>query len=145
MIVTMSLTMSPTTAMSRILQCPELCRLVCEEIGSDDKCTLFRLSLSCRRFMEPALDVLWYKLDSFVPLVLCMAKDLRGEDVRPQEDKSLVSNGLSSTPHSIDVYTVNCSHFKGQCWGVIGKFLKQQQCVFAFSLIQISTSGITVT
>ena len=95
--------------------------------------------------MEPALDVLWYKLDSFVPLVLCMAKDLRGEDVRPQEDKSLVSNGLSSTPHSIDVYTVNRSHFKGQCWGVIGKVLKQQQCVFAFSLIQISTSGITVT
>jgi hypothetical protein len=114
----MSLAMSPTTAMSRTLQCPELCRLICEEIGSDDKRTLFRLSISCRRFMEPALDVLWYKLDSFVPLMLCMPKDLYQEDVRPQEDKpkekvSLVSNGLGSTPHSSDVYTVNCSHFKG--------------------------------
>ena len=48
--------------------------------------------------MEPALDALWYKLDSFVPLVLCMPKDIYQEDVRPQEGElkekvSLVSNG----------------------------------------------------
>ena len=91
MIVTMSLTMSPTTAMSRILQCPELCRLVCEEIGSDDKCTLFRLSLSCRRFMEPALDVLWYKLDNLAPLMRCMPRDLY-QDTREGKVVALVSN-----------------------------------------------------
>ena len=88
------------------LQCPELCRLICEHIGSDEKGTLLQLSLSCKTFLEPALDVLWYKLDNFAPLVLCMPGDLYREDmtweenlelVHTEERGSLVSNGRDSS------------------------------------------------
>ncbi|KAF8349642.1 hypothetical protein F5887DRAFT_914557 [Amanita rubescens] len=68
--------MSPTTATSCALQCPELLRLICKQIGTDDKWTLSRLYLTCRSFMEPALDELWYKLDNLDPLVRCMDNDL---------------------------------------------------------------------
>jgi hypothetical protein len=57
--------------------------------------------------MEPALDVLWYKLYNFAPLVLCMPRDLYQEVVLWQEDLeddyleeiyTLVSNSFLSIP-----------------------------------------------
>ena len=57
--------------------------------------------------MEPALDVLWYKLDNFAPLVLCMPGDLYREDMtweenleldHTEERGSLVSNGFLPIP-----------------------------------------------
>lgn len=71
--------------------------------------------------MEPALDVLWYKLDNFVPLVLCMPRDLYQEVVLQEdmEDEcysgTLVSNVLYAFHSSTDFLTTNRSLFKGQC------------------------------
>jgi hypothetical protein len=70
--------------------------------------------------MEPALDVLWYKLDNFTPLVLCMPRDLYKEvvwQVDPEDDNreeisTLVSNGFLFIPQLL---TINRSLFKGQC------------------------------
>jgi hypothetical protein len=88
--------MPPTTATSRALQCPELLRLICKQIGTDDKRTLSWLYLTCRSFMEPALDELWYKLDNLDPLVRCMDNDLV-ERVKKDRVVTLVSNCFSIT------------------------------------------------
>ncbi|KAF8349637.1 hypothetical protein F5887DRAFT_947344 [Amanita rubescens] len=74
------------TSSSRVLQCLELCRLICEQIGRKDKFTLFQLCLSCKAMMQPALDLLWYQLDSLVPLMRCLPWDLYEEDVMWRED-----------------------------------------------------------
>ena len=48
--------------------------------------------------MEPALDVLWYTLDNFAPLVWCMTGDLYKEEYSIEygleEVVTLVSNGF---------------------------------------------------
>jgi hypothetical protein len=112
--VNLNFAMSHTTSTSRVLQCPELCRLICEHIGIHDKRTLFRLSLSCRRFMEPALDVLWYKLDNFAPLVLCMARDLYQEVCSPDDGVfTLVSNGFLPIPLIFTLSSVVFSKVNG--------------------------------
>ncbi|KAF8349641.1 hypothetical protein F5887DRAFT_1235759 [Amanita rubescens] len=76
--------MPPTTATHRALQANEIVRLICQEIGTFgtyERRTLFRLCLTCRNFVEPALDVLWYKLDSLYPLLHCLPSDLCSEEV----------------------------------------------------------------
>ncbi|KAH7929961.1 hypothetical protein BV22DRAFT_93760 [Leucogyrophana mollusca] len=42
--------------------------------------TLAFLARTCRTFTDPALDVLYCKLDSFQPLIRCLPRDLRKED-----------------------------------------------------------------
>ncbi len=93
------------TSSSRVLQCLELCRLICEQIGSKDKRTLFQLCLSCKALMEPALDLLWYELDDLVPLMRCLPLDLYEEREDLQRDVVLiVSNGFHSAPL---IFTIN--------------------------------------
>lgn len=89
--------MLPTTATSRALQCPELLRLICEQIGTDDKRTLSWFCLTCKGFVEPALDELWYKLDNLDPLVRCMDNDLL-ERVEKDGVVILVRNCCPPTP-----------------------------------------------
>ncbi len=92
-----------------LLQCPELLRLICKQIGTDDKSTLSRLSMTCRSFMEPALDELWYKLDSLDPLVRCMESDLyeqKVERVEKHQVVTLVSNCFPPTPLILTPSTV---------------------------------------
>ncbi|KAF8349640.1 hypothetical protein F5887DRAFT_947356 [Amanita rubescens] len=76
------------TATSHALQCLELRQLIChEQIGSNDKRSLYRLSQTCKSFMEPALDELWYKLDNFSPLLFCMPEDLYEEHVELRDTR----------------------------------------------------------
>ena len=118
------------TATSRALQCLELRQLICEQIGSNDKCSLYRLSQTCKSFMEPALDELWYKLDNFSPLLFCMPEDLYEEHVQfqhvtEQEIVTLVSD--SFLPHPLVQFYICRSLFEGQCNRAIGRASKQQQ------------------
>ena len=83
--------MSPTTATSRALRSPELCQLICEQLGSQDRKSLYSLCLSSKTFLEPALDGLWYKLDNLAPLVRCMPKDLYQQGVQDGKVVTLVS------------------------------------------------------
>ena len=86
------------TATSRALQCLELRHLICEQIASDKR-SLYRLSQTCKDFMEPALDELWYHVD-FSPLVFCLPRDLCEVHVESleteQELVTLVSNSFSA-------------------------------------------------
>ena len=84
-----------------LLQCPELLRFICKQIGTDDKRTLARLCLTCKSLMGPALDEMWYKLDSLDPLVRCMDSDLYEQKVERVEKHwvaTLVSNCPPPTP-----------------------------------------------
>ena len=60
--------------MNRLLQIPEILRLICDQVPSDEKLGRYRLfvtALSCRALLEPALDSLWYSIHSFMPIVAC--------------------------------------------------------------------------
>ena len=35
---------------------------------------LFQVGLTCKVFVEPALDLLWYQMDSLLPLLLLISK-----------------------------------------------------------------------
>jgi hypothetical protein len=83
--------MSSTTATSRALRSPELCQLICDQVGINDRKTLYSLCLSSKTFLDPALDVLWYKLDNLAPLMRCMSRDLY-QDAREGKVVTLVSN-----------------------------------------------------
>lgn len=109
--------------MNRALQCYEIVRLICQEIGSVgsyDRRTLFRFCMTCRNFVEPALDVLWYRLDSLYPLLRCLPSDLYNEEVRlvegsRQPEFILVSIVFSLLFFFFLILTISCSLFKGQC------------------------------
>jgi hypothetical protein len=90
-----------TVRMRGPLQCPELLRLICKQIGTDDKRALTRLCLTCKSFMGPALDEMWYKLDSLDPLVRCMDSDLyeqKMEWIKEHRVVTLVSNCFPPPP-----------------------------------------------
>ena len=99
--------MSSTTATSRALRSPELCQLICEQVGFNDRKTLYSLCLSSKTFLDPALDVLWYKLDNLAPLVRCMPRDLH-QGAQDGKIVTLVSNCLfffDFNPPSIIVFS----------------------------------------
>ncbi|KAF9001485.1 hypothetical protein BDQ17DRAFT_1190185, partial [Cyathus striatus] len=52
-----------------------LLRTICEHAASD-KPTLASLARTCTAFEKPALDVLWFQLDDYYPLVLCLPSRL---------------------------------------------------------------------
>jgi hypothetical protein len=62
--------------------------------------------------MEPALDMLWYELDNFAPLVLCMPEDLyhevHSEGVGQEKTVTLVSNRFLPIPL---IFTLPCVVF----------------------------------
>ncbi|EIW78555.1 hypothetical protein CONPUDRAFT_167545 [Coniophora puteana RWD-64-598 SS2] len=67
-----------TTSTHRALLINEVVFNVARQTKHDrDLAMLARVS---RSFSEPALDALWYQLDSFVPLLRCLPADLIGED-----------------------------------------------------------------
>ncbi len=71
--------------------------------------------------MGPALDELWYRLDSLDPLVRCMDSDLV-ERVKNNGVVTLVSNCFTLCSLGFDA--VNRSLFKDRCSPAIGKALK---------------------
>ncbi|KAJ3534618.1 hypothetical protein NMY22_g6850 [Coprinellus aureogranulatus] len=57
--------------MDRCLQAPEILRLICDELPlrqPAQRQRVLALALSCRAFLEPALDRLWYNIDTFAVL-----------------------------------------------------------------------------
>jgi hypothetical protein len=66
--------------MHRVFIISEIFRLICEELGrlggTLGRRTLARVARTCRTFQEPALYVLWYDLNSLLPLIQCMPPDL---------------------------------------------------------------------
>ncbi|TEB25506.1 hypothetical protein FA13DRAFT_1817386 [Coprinellus micaceus] len=57
-----------TEAMNRCLQAPEILRLICDElpvVRREQRQTALALALSCRALLEPALDRLWYNVNTF--------------------------------------------------------------------------------
>ncbi|KAJ3528258.1 hypothetical protein NMY22_g9488 [Coprinellus aureogranulatus] len=63
--------------MATSLAIPEILRLVCD---GADKGTSLSLALTCRAFLEPALDRLWNELASLQPLICCLPEDLLSKD-----------------------------------------------------------------
>jgi hypothetical protein len=63
--------------MDRILEIPELLAVIFEHLyyDSDTYCGTLALALTCKRFQEPALDVLWSFLPHILPLFKCLPED----------------------------------------------------------------------
>ncbi|KAH9936201.1 uncharacterized protein B0H18DRAFT_972814 [Fomitopsis serialis] len=60
------------------LQITELLDIIFRQLDEDpvfSACTLASLALTCRMFVEPALDVLWGRLTSFGPLITLFPED----------------------------------------------------------------------
>lgn len=83
------------------LQRPELFRLICKQIGTDDKPTLARLCLTCKSFMGLALDEMWYRLDGLDPLVRCMDSDLYEQKVEQVKNHQVVLPYSSCYDHQL--------------------------------------------
>jgi hypothetical protein len=66
------LTLASTT-MDECLSIPEILPLLCDGLEAKD---LLSTALSCRAYLEPALDKLWYHVKSFKPLIACLPEDL---------------------------------------------------------------------
>jgi len=58
--------------------------------GPDFKSTVAVLARTCRKFKEPALDILWKDVSGFKPLFLCLPGGVRGRVIR-QKQRKLVS------------------------------------------------------
>ncbi|TFK34789.1 hypothetical protein BDQ12DRAFT_656491 [Crucibulum laeve] len=73
--------------MHRCLSIPEIIHLICDEISNKKKAnsSLLALAYTCRTFLEPALNLVWYELENIVPLVKCLSDDVweeRGEQIK---------------------------------------------------------------
>jgi hypothetical protein len=68
---------------------PELVGMICNE--QDDVPTMLAMALTSRAFLEPSLDRLWYRIESFKPLIACLPRDLWIVEKRPDTDTLLVS------------------------------------------------------
>ncbi|KAF9465369.1 hypothetical protein BDZ94DRAFT_1320423 [Collybia nuda] len=84
--------------MHRCLLIPEIVRLICSEVdrsfvGAERRRTVKALAQTCRLFQEPALDILWRKLDSLTPLIKCIPSGLWGLE-REALDESVGSLAL---------------------------------------------------
>ncbi|TEB21755.1 hypothetical protein FA13DRAFT_1716588 [Coprinellus micaceus] len=55
--------------MEKCLQIPEILRYVCDELDTE---SCLSAALTSRTFLEPALDRLWYHVDSMRPLICCL-------------------------------------------------------------------------
>jgi hypothetical protein len=76
---------STILTMHNCLTIQELVRLITEfcvdgELETD-RHTLLAIASTCRTFEEPALDRLWYKLESLRPLFKCLPQDAWEEKV----------------------------------------------------------------
>jgi hypothetical protein len=68
--------------MHRCLLIPEILSAVLEQdIAIGDEKTVANVAISCRAFLETALDVLWCEQVVLAPLVRCMPSDLWSEDL----------------------------------------------------------------
>ncbi|KDQ53428.1 hypothetical protein JAAARDRAFT_197574 [Jaapia argillacea MUCL 33604] len=54
---------------SRVFTIAELCREICWYLHDDSKPSLANFAQTCRSFLEPALDVLWFKMFTMEPLL----------------------------------------------------------------------------
>ncbi|KAF6751100.1 hypothetical protein DFP72DRAFT_498786 [Ephemerocybe angulata] len=65
--------------MNRCLETPEILQLICEQLpieGTSDRQRLLAVALSCRAWREPALERLWFRIQSFRPLIATLPSDL---------------------------------------------------------------------
>ncbi|KAF6751097.1 hypothetical protein DFP72DRAFT_908467 [Ephemerocybe angulata] len=64
--------------MNICLQAPEVLQLICQQLSNEyfGRRYLLAAALSCRALLEPALDMLWYSLPSFKPIVTTLPSDL---------------------------------------------------------------------
>ncbi|KAJ3522168.1 hypothetical protein NMY22_g12005 [Coprinellus aureogranulatus] len=75
-----------TVTMHQCLQLPEVFRIVCNML---DKTDLFHTALTCRRFTDTALDVLWCELSSLVPLLYTLPEEVLGTN--DKDEKTVVA------------------------------------------------------
>ncbi|KAF6761376.1 hypothetical protein DFP72DRAFT_880967 [Ephemerocybe angulata] len=72
--------------MHRSLQISEVIYGICDQLDQSDhleRNTCIALSLTCKAFLEPALDHIWRDLSSFDPLVACLPADLWRVEIQP--------------------------------------------------------------
>lgn len=64
--------------MNHCLRIPEIVSEICNAL---DERSALSMALTCKAFLEPALDQLWRRLTSFEPLAACLPDGLlRGEE-----------------------------------------------------------------
>ncbi|KAL1671834.1 hypothetical protein EV122DRAFT_225880 [Schizophyllum commune] len=79
--------------MHRALEIPEILCIICSSAASADrpwrKGDVLRLALTCRGFLEPALDVLWREVHNLEHFLKCFPSDVWVEEKR----EGLYNNG----------------------------------------------------
>jgi hypothetical protein len=72
--------------MEQVLRIPEVVRTICSNLNTASN---RRMALTCRSFLEPALDELWRTLRSFQSLVDVLPSDLWTVDLLPPPDPAV--------------------------------------------------------
>lgn len=62
--------------MHRALEIPELIHAIASSTDDDDGRTRLAFALTCRAFLEPAIDLLWVSQDGLYNLIRCLPQDL---------------------------------------------------------------------
>ncbi|KAF8994486.1 hypothetical protein BDQ17DRAFT_1095408 [Cyathus striatus] len=75
---------------------PEILSLICESLASH-KSTLTSLARTCTVFKRPALEVLWFDLEGFYPLVKCLPSSLWTEEVGEHGEHVVLKSPILST------------------------------------------------
>lgn len=57
-------------------QCLYIPEIVAEIAGNSPRRTNCKLALTCRAFYGPAMDIIWKSLETFIPMIECMPRDL---------------------------------------------------------------------
>ncbi|KAJ3534616.1 hypothetical protein NMY22_g6848 [Coprinellus aureogranulatus] len=129
-------------ASEHVYPIPEILRLICDQIPNDlyNRRRLFITALSCRALLEPALDSLWFSLDSLQPLVSCLPDDLFNKEQKKFSDRSTVKYTLLTlrraiTPADLARYT---SYYAPRIRHVCIETLSEVFSVETWQAIQLS-------
>lgn len=76
-------TSHPTWSMHQCLSICEVLYSICDR--TDTKADALSLAMTCRTFLEPALDALWREIVLFDPLIACLPGDLWREETVESE------------------------------------------------------------
>ncbi|GJE91783.1 F-box protein [Phanerochaete sordida] len=86
---------SSSRVMHPVLQIDEI---LVDILSTVDRASLRSLGLACKTFYEPAMNALWYRIHSLVPLLACLPEDAVERDEHGSVDwNSCIPRALTST------------------------------------------------
>lgn len=123
-----------STEMHRCLAVPELLNLIFKEVHTSAKggVTVAALARTSKCFQDAALDTLWEKQTSLVPLVKCFPQEIWKETRQEDGSKKLVCRDLLHTKHTYFSYVASpLSGTPRQKTGIASNFMlpASAQCI----------------